>query len=282
MSPSPLRASVAAVAVAVALGCSGRDLSTPVAPLAGKEAAPIVNGTFDGSGHPAVGALLYDFLDDGIDGTDLVCSGSLIAPAVFLTARHCLDFVPAGSQFYVTFDNNLLDNNAVVAAITATSYAFKQTIGFPPANDIADIGVVILPNGSTAGITPVQLPAAGLLDAMAALGGLRKQLFEAVGYGASASLVGIPNFPWDGRRKVSLELFMGLTPYQLGLQMNSHATGEGGDCYGDSGSPKFIPGTSTIVATTSYGDIPCRATSWNYRLDTPSARAFLRAYVTLP
>ena len=280
MSLRGLRASFAPAFIAFALACS--DGIAPIAPLPGTDATPIVNGTFDGNGHPAVGALLFDFLGDGIKGTDIVCSGSLIAPTVFLTARHCLDFLPAGSQFYVTFDNNLLDNNAVVATITATSYAFSQTIGFPPANDFADIGVVILPAGSTAGITPVQLPTAGLLDAMAAQGSLRKELFEAVGYGASASVTGIPRFPFDGRRKVALEQFMALTPYQLGLQMNTHATGEGGDCYGDSGSPKFIPGTITIVAITTHGDIPCRATSWNYRLDTQSARAFLSAYVTVP
>jgi hypothetical protein len=65
--------------------------------------------------------------------------------------------------------------------------------------------------------------------------------------------------------------------------MNEDATGEGGDCFGDSGSPKFRDGNrNMIVATVTRGDVICRATSWDYRLDTPSARNFLQDHVTLP
>ena len=257
------------------------DPSAPGRLPEGSPGSPIINGDFDGNAHPAGGALLYDFDNNGITSADLLCSGSLIAPTVFLTARHCLDFVPAGSQFFVTFDNNLLDNGGVFATIASTSYAFNQALGFPFANDIRDAGVVILPAGSTSGITPVQLPALGALDAMAARGTQRNQFFEAVGYGVSVTVTGLPQSSWDGRRNTALERFMSLTPYQLGLSMNSHATGQGGDCHGDSGSPKFVPGTNTIVAVTSWGDIPCRATSWNYRLDTAGARQFLASYVPL-
>jgi hypothetical protein len=65
--------------------------------------------------------------------------------------------------------------------------------------------------------------------------------------------------------------------------MNQNRTGQGGDCYGDSGSPKFFDGnTSLIVATVTSGDNVCRATSRDYRLDTPSARTFLGNFVSLP
>jgi hypothetical protein len=37
-----------------------------------------------------------------------------------------------------------------------------------------------------------------------------------------------------------------------------------------------------IAATTITGDTPCRSTSVDYRLDTPSARFFLESYVSLP
>jgi hypothetical protein len=36
------------------------------------------------------------------------------------------------------------------------------------------------------------------------------------------------------------------------------------------------------AGTTITGDAWCRATNVDYRLDTPSARAFLRQYVRLP
>jgi hypothetical protein len=37
-----------------------------------------------------------------------------------------------------------------------------------------------------------------------------------------------------------------------------------------------------VVALTVTGDSVCRATDVDYRLDTPSARDFLRQFVTLP
>lgn len=65
--------------------------------------------------------------------------------------------------------------------------------------------------------------------------------------------------------------------------MATAATGEGGDCYADSGSPKFLEGyEETVVAVVNWGDIPCRALSVNSRLDTQRARSFLGGYVTLP
>jgi hypothetical protein len=64
--------------------------------------------------------------------------------------------------------------------------------------------------------------------------------------------------------------------------MNNDATGAGGVCYGDSGSGHFLPGTRTIVATTTGGDAVCRAENYNYRLDTAGARGFLDDYVTVP
>ena len=61
------------------------------------------------------------------------------------------------------------------------------------------------------------------------------------------------------------------------------AKGDGGTCYGDSGGPNFLgagTGETDIVAgTTITGDFLCRATNVDYRMDTPSARAFLGRYV---
>ena len=128
-----------------------------------------------------------------------------------------------------------------------------------------------------------RLPPAGYLDEVHAAGGLVNQIFVNVGYGTANSKTGIPVFPYDGLRKVSESEFMALQPAWLGLLMNASATDLGGDCYGDSGGPKFLKGNlDVIVATVTTGDFPCRATSWDYRLDTPAARAFLGQFVTLP
>jgi secreted trypsin-like serine protease len=242
----------------------------------------IVNGEPTGSAYGNVGALMFDFDDDGITGGDLMCTGSLISPTVFLTAAHCIitPWTNSSSQFYVTFASDVFAKNAKF--IAATGAAVHPAYGHDMAN-LNDLAVVFLPEGATKGITPVKLPRAGILDELAAKGQLSKALFVNVGYGTDATKTGPPAFSFDGVRKFSRSEFMGLQPTWLGLLMNTSATGEGGDCYGDSGGPKFLDGdATTIYATVTTGDVPCRATTWDWRLDTPEARGFLGKYVKLP
>jgi len=246
------------------------------------DAQPIVNGTPTGNLYASVGALLFDFDQNGLSGDDEWCSGSLISPTVFLTAAHCVvsSFTPPGSQFYVSFAPDLYASNAVF--ITATGYVYDPQYGHDRAN-AHDLALVFLPAGATSGLTPYRLPTLGELDALSAQGGLKEAIFVNVGYGTSASRTGPPSFQYDGTRKWSESMFMALTPNWLGLLMNTRATGLGGDCYGDSGGPKFLstnPGVVYAVVVT--GDVPCRATTWDYRTDTQSARGFLGQYVTLP
>jgi hypothetical protein len=81
--------------------------------------------------------------------------------------------------------------------------------------------------------------------------------------------------------------FSALTKVQLFLQANANATGQGGFCFGDSGSPTFFeqvpgPASNLIVALTTSGEPKCQALSQHQRLDTSSARSFLSRFVTLP
>ena len=62
--------------------------------------AAITYGVPDGNGHPEVGALLAQHAFS--DGTWEECTGTLIAPRVFLTAEHCDEGV---SRVAVTFDS---------------------------------------------------------------------------------------------------------------------------------------------------------------------------------
>ncbi len=268
----------ALAALAFLAACGERP--TPAAP-----APPtlIVNGTPTGTDFASVGALLFDYNRDGvINGDDEWCTGSLIAPRVFLTAAHCVisGYTPPGSQFYVSFAPNLYDRSA--RFLKATGYTYDPAYGHDQA-DLHDLAVVFLPAHGTRGTTIYRLPPAGYLDGLAAQGGLKDAIFVNVGYGTANSRTGVPDFPYDGLRKMSESTFLGLQPAWLGLNMNVSATDLGGDCYGDSGGPKFLEGhPDVIVATVTTGDYPCRATSWDYRTDTPNARAFLGQFVALP
>lgn len=256
--------------------------SNPAAPTAAGPAF-IQGGELTGSAFPSVGALLFDYDRNGkLDGDDEWCTGSLVAADVFLTAAHCVvtSYTPPGSQFHVSFAPDLYARG--IKTIAATHVVHDPAYGHDQAN-LHDLALVFLPSGSTRGMTPLRLPPLGALDAMAAKGALSKAMFINVGYGVSANRTGVPTFSYDGTRKVSLSEYMGLQPTWLGLLMNAAATGEGGDCYGDSGGPKFLEGDlTTIYATVTTGDYNCRATTWDWRLDTPEARGFLGQYLTLP
>lgn len=273
----PLALAAAVCLTAAACG----DTTTAPARTAGEGARRIVNGSPTGSSFANVGALLVDFNGNGkIEGLDQDCTGSLISPTVFLTAAHCVEFLPAGTPLYVSFDSELMP--APKHVIAATGWTYDPRYGHDQ-GDLYDLAVVFLPKRSTTGMTPLKLPPAGYLDQLQAQGGLNNTLFINVGYGVSASQTGIPYFGYDGQRKFSKSEYMGLQQAWLGLLMNNSATGEGGDCYGDSGGPKFIDGrTDMVVATVTTGDYNCRATTWDYRLDTESARSFLGQFVTLP
>lgn len=265
---------------ALALAALFTACSESTAPDPGIKPQFIYNGEPTGSSFGSVGALIYDFEPAGITGDDALCTGSLISPTVFLTAAHCVEFLPAGSQLYVSFDDNLYPTPKPL--IAASAYYYDPLYGHDQA-DLHDLAVVILPKNSTRGMKIYALPPAGYLDALAAKGQLSKETFVNVGYGTGSSHTGVPSFPYDGIRKFSYSEFMALQPSWLGLLMNSSATGEGGDCYGDSGGPKFMKSNlNMVVATVTTGDYVCRATTWDYRVDTPSARAFLGRFVTLP
>jgi len=234
-------------------------------------ASAITNGTPDGSGHPEVGALLAPQAYS--DGTWETCTGTLISTTVFLTAAHCDQGV---SRVAVTFDSSY-------NASTGTTHwgTWHADPNYNKAqSDPQDIAVVVF-DDPVAGITPARLPEAGTLGNLKA--GTR---FTAVGYGAQSVTVDQgPTFHYADIRYVATGGLNALNPSWLRVSMNP-ARGDGGTCYGDSGGPNFLGAgtteTNIVAGTTITGDYVCRATNVDYRLDTPSARAFLGQYVTLP
>src|SRR5204863_5681115 len=137
---------------------------------------------------------------------------------------------------------------------------------------------ICLPAKRTRGITPLRLPPAGYLDELGDKNGLKDQKFINVGYGGDVPATEQPIVTYDGVRKSSVSTYMALEANWLWLHMTA-ATGNGGDCYGDSGGPKLLASNpNTVLALVVTGDANCRATTTDYRVDSPTARALRSAY----
>jgi len=232
-------------------------------------ALAITYGQPDGNRHPEVGALVGTFTS----GTFPYCSGTLIAPNVFLTAAHCNI---GTSRVFVTFDTKYSSKSKVYAGTYYFDPQYNQA-----QDDPHDIAVVVFDKPIN-GITPARLPQAGQLDALKV-----NQKFTAVGYGGQEPVnqPGGPVIAFLDTREYSVSSLDAVNPAWLRLSQNQ-ATGDGGTCYGDSGGPNFLGAgaseTNIVAATTITGDFLCKATNVVYRTDTPSARNFLGGFVNLP
>src|SRR3954451_11308279 len=229
-------------------------------------ASAITNGAADGSRHPNVGGLVAP--TPYSDGTWLYCSGTLIAPTVFLTAAHCDE---GTAKVRVTFSSAYRAGDAVYTGTFHGDPAYSQK-----QSDPHDIAVVTL--DKAVGLTPARLPRAGSLSGLSGA-----QRFTSVGYGAYrvTNQPGGHQYLYDDVRMVATGTLNSITPAWLRISMNP-ATGNGGTCYGDSGGPNFLGTTGIGAATTITGDAVCRSTNTTYRMDTASARNFLRQFVVLP
>jgi hypothetical protein len=228
-------------------------------------ALAITYGQPDGNKHPNVGALVGTF-----DGqTYPYCSGTLIAPTVFLTAAHC-DI--GTSEVSVTFESQYTSSSTLYQGTYTADPKYNQK-----QSDPHDIAVVVFANPPIPDITPAQLPAAGQFDKLKG-----NQQFTAVGYGGTQRLHspggGTPEFTYPDTRMYAVSTLNTVNKAWLRLSQNP-ATDNGGTCYGDSGGPNFLGAgndeTSIIAGITITGDSVCRATNVIYRLDTASARSFL-------
>jgi V8-like Glu-specific endopeptidase len=237
-------------------------------------ALAITFGARDGTAHPNVGAMEAFWRSSTPNTLQVLCSGTLVAPKVFLTAAHCTDFLKSIGikDAYVTFNTDS----------TKGPYYRGDMVQDPeypgPQSDPHDIAVIVLDDAVT-GITPAPLPPVGLFDRMKKVGTLNgSTAFTAVGYGDQNRVhepgAGSPTFAFDGFRWVSTSFFNSLQDNWLRLTQNG-SLGAGGTCFGDSGGPDFIGTSSTLAAITITGDTPCKSTNVDLRLDTEQAQDFL-------
>jgi hypothetical protein len=238
--------------------------------LTAMPASAIVNGTqdtanqFNSSGLVVLG-----------DGTHW-CSGALYrtssaqkSSVMFMTAAHCTfgyDFTGAKVTFDPAGDTN--PNAAyipVVAKYTISSYATAaKSSNSLQSNATADAAVLILQNAPQ-GITPADLPSVRLVDTL----DFTSQLITAVGYGATATGKNLTFGPRFYKTT-------GITPGQRTQTSDLYLKADASACFGDSGGPNFLYGTSTIIGVTVWGQsVVCSDHNYSYRIDSTEALSFL-------
>jgi len=252
-----------------------------------------------------VGAFVAQWDHDGdpatADRVDWVCSGTMIADDVYLTAAHCGTSWPEGTRLGVSLaqDTQAALDDAREAGLVGDdlfdAVAVEGQIHNHPdypgtSSNSYDIAVLAFDRAAAAdlqrwgGFTPATLPTAGQLSEMTP-----KQLdaldYWIVGYGTQEASrePGGHRHLGGGERLKAPSSFDALNKTWLRLGMRE-AKDDGGACYGDSGGPNYaeIEGDLVLVGTTITGDAPCYATNVTYRTDSSTARSFLAEFVELP
>ena len=235
-------------------------------------------GWLDGDDHPYVGMMVAD-----VDGEPAWrCSGTLIAPTVFLTAGHCVHGADAARVWFV---NDLSGNDEYpyggVTSIEGTPIPHPNFTGLT-IPQTSDVGVVILSEPVT-DLGFGQLPTVGLADELNTAPGSEAML-NIVGYGLQAVK------PVEVSEKIRYQA----TPMLVELNgavsggWNIHLSsnpgkggGTGGTCFGDSGGPALEGvGSNVVVGVGSFVfNSNCRGVGYYYRVDTEYAQDFINQFL---
>jgi hypothetical protein len=217
----------------------------------------ITGGWPDNGAHPFVGMTYND---------EYLCSGTLIATTVFLTAGHCTAlFQEGGSQVYVTFAEEADFDPA--NAVTGTPYTHPgfciACAGGLPGFDTYDVGVIVLDVAVTT-VGYGALPYEGQVNDFE-----KGTTLTAVGYGVQGFTRGggPPEAIFTAIRYRADVTFRNVNN-RIGDMFIKHSNNQkGGTCSGDSGGPVFAPDQVTVLGVTAFVNVLCTSNGYAQRID---------------